>query len=195
MTKQYRSTVGVFETQKVRRHDERDDFNCNITNFQFLSYDFRISPAYGVFNSQFVQYARACYSYRCFILRATRLSNKLPKQGYVKERSEIVIQEVLWSIPWYYHTMSNSLLLNDIMWPDHIQSITPDWSDFVPNSIFSRILIGFHRTFATGVACRQWTVTPPDTWPLIGKIICSDRCFAQGPEIQGICLIFMASEL
>ena len=27
-----------------------------------------------------------------------------------------------------------------------------------------RILIGFHRTFATGVACRQGTLTPPDTW-------------------------------
>ena len=41
---------------------------------------------------------------------------------------------------------------------------TPYWSDFVPNSTFYRILSGFHRTFATGVACRQGTLTPPDTW-------------------------------
>ena len=34
---------------------------------------------------------------------------------------------------------------------------TPYWSDFVPNSTFYRILSGFHRTFATGVACRQGT--------------------------------------
>ena len=41
---------------------------------------------------------------------------------------------------------------------------TPYWSDFIPNSTFYRILSGFHRTFATGVACRQGTLTPPDTW-------------------------------
>ena len=40
---------------------------------------------------------------------------------------------------------------------------TPYRSDFVPNSTFYRILSGFHRTFATGVACRQGTLTPPDT--------------------------------
>ena len=39
-------------------------------------------------------------------------------------------------------------------------SITPYWSYFVPNSTFYRILSGFHRTFATGAACRQGTLTP-----------------------------------
>ena len=33
----------------------------------------------------------------------------------------------------------------------------------VPNSTFYPILSGFHRIFATGVACRQGTLTPPDT--------------------------------
>ena len=30
--------------------------------------------------------------------------------------------------------------------------------------------VGFHRTSATGVACRQGTLTPPDTWscPTLG---------------------------
>ena len=37
---------------------------------------------------------------------------------------------------------------------------TPYWSDFIPSSTFYRILSGFHRTFATGVACRQGTLTP-----------------------------------
>ena len=44
------------------------------------------SPAYGVFISQLIRYARACSSYECFILRAMRLSNKLLGQAYVKER-------------------------------------------------------------------------------------------------------------
>ena len=65
-------------------YDKRDDFN--ITNFLFLSSNIPTSPAYGVFISQLIRYARACSSYGCFILRATRLSNKLLEQGYVKER-------------------------------------------------------------------------------------------------------------
>ena len=60
---------------------------------------------------------------------------------------------------------------------------TPYWSDFVPNSTFYRILSGFHRIFATGVACRQGTLTPPDTWSSpFGTCICStcwDKSFSE----------------
>ena len=41
---------------------------------------------------------------------------------------------------------------------------TPYWSDFLPNSTFYRISSAFHRTSAAGVACRQGTGAPPDTW-------------------------------
>ena len=65
-------------------------------------------------------------------------------------------------------------MLNDILWPDRIQwQRTPYWSDFVPKSTFYRNLSGFHdRTFATGVACRQGTLTTPDIWfrPLCGGL-------------------------
>ena len=67
-------------------YDKRDDFNFHITNFPFLSSNIPSSPAYGVFISQLIRYARACFSYECFILRAARLSSKLLRQGYVKER-------------------------------------------------------------------------------------------------------------
>ena len=63
-----------------------DDLNFHITNFPFLSSNIPSSPAYGVFISQLIRYARACSSYECFILRAMRLSNQLLGQGYVKER-------------------------------------------------------------------------------------------------------------
>ena len=35
-----------------------------------------------------------------------------------------------------------------------------------------RIMSGFHGAFVTGVACRQGTLTPPDTWfrPLLGGL-------------------------
>ena len=67
-------------------YDKRDDFKFHITNFPFLSSNIPSSPAYGVFISQLIRYARACSSYDCFILRAARLSSKLLGQGYVMER-------------------------------------------------------------------------------------------------------------
>ena len=67
-------------------YDKRDDFNFHITNFPFLSCNIPSSPAYDVFISQLILYARASSSYECFILRAVQLSNKLLGQGYVKER-------------------------------------------------------------------------------------------------------------
>ena len=67
-------------------HDKLDDFNFHITNFPFLRSNIPSSPAYGVFISQLIRYAKACSSYECFILRAVRLSSKLLGQGYVMER-------------------------------------------------------------------------------------------------------------
>ena len=55
-----------------------------------------------------------------------------------------------------------------------------------------RILSGFHRTFATGVACRQGTLIPPDTWSRpYGTCICStcwDQSFFQTCRyFSGLC--------
>ena len=60
--------------------------NETISIFPFLSSNIQSSPAYGVFISQLIRYARTCSSYECFILRARRLSSKLLKQGYLVER-------------------------------------------------------------------------------------------------------------
>ena len=43
-------------------YDKHDDFNFHITNFPFLSSNIPASPAYGVFISQLIRYARACFS-------------------------------------------------------------------------------------------------------------------------------------
>ena len=48
-------------------YDKRDDFNFHITNFPWLSSNIPSSPAYGVFISQLIRYARASSSYDCFI--------------------------------------------------------------------------------------------------------------------------------
>ena len=227
-------------------YDKRDDFNFHITNFPFLSSNIPTSPAYGVFISQLIRYARACSSYGYFILRATRLSNKLLEQGYVKERLKLRM-----FYGWYgdlikQYEVSLSQMLNDILWPDHIQWQPPtdqtlyrtrplteiwvvsiehlrrvwhadrgrlllrtpgpvpfgickcsfvettdtqsyirppihdscrDLTSFLdltdqfmtlslswPLTEFDITNKGFHRACATGVACRQGTLTPPDTW-------------------------------
>ena len=70
---------------------------------------------------------------------------------------------------------------HSVTWP--YTTTTPFWSDFVPNSTFYPILSGFHRTFATGVTCRQGTLTPLDTWSRpFGTCICStcwDQSFSE----------------
>ena len=76
-------------------YDKRDDFNFYIINFQFLGSNIPSSPAYGVFISQLIRYARASSSYKCFILRAVRLSNKLLGQGYVKERWRSSLRKII----------------------------------------------------------------------------------------------------
>ena len=104
-------------------YDKRDDFNFHITNFPFLSSNIPTSPAYGVFISQLIRYARACSSYGCFILRATRLSNKLLEQGYVKERLKSSLRKFYgrYGDLIKQYEVSLTQMLNDILWPDHIQ--------------------------------------------------------------------------
>ena len=69
-----------------------------------------------------------------------------------------------------WHSISMSICVN---W--YFFSIVPVWCKTVKS--------GFHRTFATGVACRQGTLTPPDTWSRpFGTCICStcwDQSFSE----------------
>ena len=87
-------------------------------------FNFPSSPAYCVFISQLVRYARACPSYECFILRALRLSNKLLGQGYVKER----LKPSLWKFYGRYGDLIKRYdMIHDILDDDHIQRDTLHW--------------------------------------------------------------------
>ena len=77
-------SIGRDGQLRTSLYDKRDDFNFHITNFPFLSSNIPSSPAYGVFISQLIRYARDCSSYECLILRVARLSSKLLGQGYVR---------------------------------------------------------------------------------------------------------------
>ena len=104
-------------------YDKRDDFNFHITNFPFLSSNIPSSPAYGVFISQLIRYARACSSYECFILRTTRLSSKLLGQGYVMERLKSSLRKFYgrYGDLIKHYEVSLSQMLHDILGHDRIQ--------------------------------------------------------------------------
>ena len=70
----------------TRLYDKRDDFNFPIINFPVLSSNIPASPAYGVYVSQLIRYARACTHYQEFLVRGKRLTDKLLKQEYCKPR-------------------------------------------------------------------------------------------------------------
>ena len=78
--------IGPNGTLHSKLYDKRDDFDFPIVNFPFLCGNIPASPAYGVFVSQLVRYARACSSYQDFKTRAKQLADKLLRQGYLKIR-------------------------------------------------------------------------------------------------------------
>ena len=70
----------------TRLYDKRDDFNFTIINFPNLDSNIPLSPAYGVYISQLIRYARACSTYDDFLKRHKHLCCKLLNQGYSRER-------------------------------------------------------------------------------------------------------------
>ena len=68
----------------VTRLYDKNDFNFRIVNFPVLSSNIPSAPAYGVYVSQLVRYARACYKYQDFVDRGKLLTNKLFSRGYCK---------------------------------------------------------------------------------------------------------------
>ena len=78
----------------TRLYDKRDNFNFPIVNFQFLSSNIPSAPAYGVYVSQLIRYARACSNYQDFMERGKVLTTRLFGQGY--QKTKLVATEVLW---------------------------------------------------------------------------------------------------
>ena len=137
-----------------------DDFNFHITNFPFLSSNIHSSPAYAVFISQLIRYARACSSYECFILRAARLSSKLLGQAYVRERWKSSLRKFYgrYGDLIKHYEVPLSQMLHDILvhgrlqWhPQLIRHYTNMWTYYRTGPYYRfwpyyQISGGFHRT-------------------------------------------------
>ena len=67
-------------------YDKRDDFNLEIINFPNMCSNIPASPAYGIYISQWIRYARASSNYSDFLKRHLHLRNRLLHQGYKQIR-------------------------------------------------------------------------------------------------------------
>ena len=64
-------------------------------NFPFLSSNIPFAPAYGVYVSQLIRYARTCSNYQDFMERGKVLTTKLLSHGYQKNQTGSNTYEVL----------------------------------------------------------------------------------------------------
>ena len=70
----------------TKLYDKRDAFGFHIVNFPFMSSNIPSAPAYGVYASQLVRYARCCSSYSDFLICHRALVKRLLSQGYKVNR-------------------------------------------------------------------------------------------------------------
>ena len=65
----------LFTRDRSKLYDKRDAFGFHIVNFPFMSSNIPSAPAYGVYASQLIRYARCCSNYSDFLLchRVTKL--------------------------------------------------------------------------------------------------------------------------
>ena len=66
----------------TKLYDKRDAFGFHIVNFPFMSSKIPSAPAYGVYASQLICYARCCSNYNDFLLCHRALVTRLLSQGY-----------------------------------------------------------------------------------------------------------------
>jgi hypothetical protein len=76
-------TNGKITTQ---HYGKRDDFNFSTVNFPYPCSNIPASPAYGMYISRLIRYARACLTYDQFLVRGSLLTNKLMSQEFQHSR-------------------------------------------------------------------------------------------------------------
>ena len=77
----------------TKLYDKRDDFDFPIVNFPFMDSNIPSSPAYGVYISQLVRYARACSNYVDFKRRCKALTSKLISQGFIESKLKVAAKK------------------------------------------------------------------------------------------------------
>ena len=76
-------------------YNKRDDFTFQIVNFPHMDSNIPANPAYGVYISQLVRYARICTSKVDFMNRLCGLSLRLRQQGFVTNFKNHLINSLI----------------------------------------------------------------------------------------------------
>ena len=97
-------------------YDKRDDFSFSIVNFPYLCSNIPSSPAYGVYVSQLIRYARACSAYDQFLNRGKLLTDKLLLQGFQQSRLKAAFRKFYgrYNNLVYQYDLSLSQMLSDV---------------------------------------------------------------------------------
>ena len=66
----------------TRLYDKPDAFGFHIVNFPFMSSNIPSAPAYGVYASQHIRYARCCSNYSDFLSHHRAVVTRFLSQGY-----------------------------------------------------------------------------------------------------------------
>ena len=103
---------------------------------------------------------------KLLILRATRLTNKLLEQGYVKERLKSALRKFYgryWDLIKQYE-VSLSQMSNDILWSDHIQWQPPTGQTLYRTRPFTEFWVVSIEHFRRVWHADRGRLLPPDTW-------------------------------
>ena len=113
---------------QVKLYDKRDDFNFSIVNFPFLCGNIPQSPAYGVYISQLIRYARASSLYSDFLFRSQQLTSKILKQGYTRNKLITAFKKCYGrhSVIVGKFNISVTQIISDLFLGEFIQNVTLD---------------------------------------------------------------------
>ena len=142
-------------------YDKRDDFNFHITNFPVLSSNIYLRPLIRFYLTFYSICPWMLLRFRTVLLRAAWFSNKLLVQGYVSEYWNHHWESSMFGELIKQFEVPVSLVLNAILKLGHIQW-HPQPITYVLH-VHQIITLVFHKAFATGLPCKQETLTPPDT--------------------------------
>ena len=80
----------------TKLYDKRDAFGFHIVNFPFKSSSIPAAPAYGVYASRLIGYARCCSNYSDFLSHHRVLVTILLSQGYKGNRLSNTFKKFSW---------------------------------------------------------------------------------------------------
>ena len=142
-----------------------------------------------MFISQLIRYARACFSYECFILRARRLSSKLLKQGYLVERLKSSFRKFYgrWGSCWaiWSNPLTNFKWHSD-PWPTVTSlpiRLSTNFMTFIPSLTFTELwVVSMEHLQRVWLASRErLPFRTPGSVTHFGTCYCSN-CWDQIPR-------------